>query len=244
MELKSKTALVTGAAIRVGKTIAEALAREGCNIVLHFGHSAKDAEKTALYIRDLYNVEVVTIQADLSSGGDISGIYDKLSRADIHLDILVNSAALFTESSLVSTTEEMWDNEFSVNLKAPFLLSKYFVKQLPEGQKGQIINMLDARSNRAGTDHFAYRLTKAALATMTQNLALELAPEIQVNGVALGAILPPPGKDTSHLNKIVQKRVPLKRSGSAEIVAENIIHLLKSEFLTGVILPIDGGEFL
>ncbi|MCZ7667911.1 MAG: SDR family oxidoreductase [Chloroflexi bacterium] len=111
-------------------------------------------------------------------------------------------------------------------------------------QPGKIINILDARVRRPATDHFVYRLAKGGLWQMTEMLALELAPQVTVNGVALGAILPPPGEGAAYLDKIARERVPLRRAGSAEIVAENVCHLLRQDFLTGVIVPIDGGEFL
>jgi NAD(P)-dependent dehydrogenase (short-subunit alcohol dehydrogenase family) len=132
----------------------------------------------------------------------------------------------------------------AINLRAPFFLSQAFARQLPPGAPGQIINVTDARVLRAGYDYLAYRLTKSALVTLTRALALELAPQIRVNAVALGAILPPPGEDERYLQQLAQERVPLRRTGSAEIVAANVLHLLQQPFLTGVIFPIDGGEFL
>jgi glucose 1-dehydrogenase len=130
----------------------------------------------------------------------------------------------------------------SVNLRAPYLLSRAFAVQVPE--QGKIINILDARIRQPAPDHFVYRLTKSALATMTAQMALALAPKITVNAVALGAILAPPGKDDSYLQNLAEKRVPLKRHGSPDIVAENVLHLLRQDFLTGVVIPVDGGEFL
>ena len=162
-----------------------------------------------------------------------------------HIDILINSAAIFPEKDTFTGTHPvLWDQIMNINLRAPFLLSQAFAAQLPAETPGKIINILDARLRHPATDHFVYRFAKGSLAQMTEMLALELAPHITVNGVALGAILPPPGKDASHLDAIAQKRVPLRRAGSAEIVAENVLHLLRQDFLTGVIIPIDGGEFL
>ncbi len=135
-------------------------------------------------------------------------------------------------------------NLFSVNLRAPFLLSRAFAAQIPDHRQGKIIHVTDSRVRHAGPDHFAYRLTKGGLWQMTEMMALELAPRITVNGVALGAILPPSGKEVADLQRIAKSRVPLKRHGSAEIIAENVLHLLCQDFLTGVVLPIDGGEFL
>jgi glucose 1-dehydrogenase len=132
----------------------------------------------------------------------------------------------------------------AVNLRAPFFLSQAFAAQLPPDLEGQIVNITDARVLRAGFDHLAYRLTKSALVSLTQALALELAPRIRVNAVALGAILPPPGEDERYLQELARKDVPLQQPGNAEMVAANVLHLLRQPFLTGVILPIDGGQFL
>ncbi|NJN82467.1 MAG: SDR family oxidoreductase, partial [Caldilineaceae bacterium] len=139
---------------------------------------------------------------------------------------------------------ELFDRLFAINLRAPFLLSQAFAAQLPQNAKGNIINILDARLNRPLPDHFVYRLAKGGLWQMTQMLALELAPRATVNAVALGAILPPPGQGQEYLDRMAQEQVPLRRAGSARIVTENVLHLLTQDFLTGVIVPIDGGQFL
>ena len=120
----------------------------------------------------------------------------------------------------------LWERLLAVNLRAPFLLSRAFAAQVPEDGQGKIINITDSRVRRPGTDHFVYRLTKGGLWQMTEMLALELAPRISVNGVALGAILPPPGKDSGYLEKIAKERVPLKRAGNAEDVGESVLYLL------------------
>ena len=130
----------------------------------------------------------------------------------------------------------------AINVRAPFLLCREFSAHLPDDATGNIVNILDSRIFHAGRDHFAYRITKEALAAMTRNLAVDLAPRIRVNGVAPGAVLPPPGQDVSFLEALVEKRVPLKFAGSPEHVAAQVVHLLNSEFLTGVILPVDGGN--
>jgi NAD(P)-dependent dehydrogenase (short-subunit alcohol dehydrogenase family) len=129
-------------------------------------------------------------------------------------------------------------------LRSAFLLCQAFASQIPEDGHGAIVNISDARIYRPGTKHLAYRLTKSALLGMTENLALELAPRIRVNALALGAILPPPEKDQSYLDQLAQEKVPLRRSGSAEIVAENVIHLLEQDFITGDTIKLDGGQFL
>ena len=132
----------------------------------------------------------------------------------------------------------------AINLRAPFLLSRLFAEQVPADGRGAIVNILDARIYRPAGDHFAYRIAKAGLAAMTEMLAQDLAPRITVNGVAPGAMLPPPGKDAEWLRRLGEKRVPLKRPGNPLDVAESVLFLLMEDFLTGCILRLDGGEYL
>lgn len=244
MDLNGKTAVVTGGAIRVGKALVLALAEAGCNLFIHYGRSATEARQTQAEVK-AFGVQAVIHSANLAEAAEVVGVMETAVATFGPIDILINSAAIFPETDTFTSTDlALWDTLMNVNLRAPFLLSRAFTAQLPAGQSGKIINILDARLRQPAADHFVYRFTKGSLWQMTEMLALELAPAITVNGVALGAILPPPGKDASYLEALAQKRVPLRRAGSAEIVAENVLHLLRQDFLTGVIIPIDGGEFL
>jgi NAD(P)-dependent dehydrogenase (short-subunit alcohol dehydrogenase family) len=241
--LAGKVALVTGGAIRVGRAIVLALAEAGCEVVIHYGSSAGPAEETAAEAAAI-GVQVHTMRADLARQDDTEALVPAAVRAAGRIDILVNNAAIFEEGGLAEANAPQWERELAINLRAPFFLSQAFVRQLPAGREGQIVNITDARVLRAGSDHLIYRLTKSGLVTLTRALALELAPQVRVNAVALGAILPPPGEDESYLQQLAQERVPLRRPGSAELVAANVLHLLQQPFLTGVVLPLDGGEFL
>jgi len=244
MELKGKVAVITGGAIRVGRALTLALAEVGCKVFIHYGRSAGPAEQTQAEAQKL-GVEAVIYSANLLDATEAQSLIPAAIERFEQVDILINSAAIFPEEDRFSTTDlALWDKLMAVNLRAPFLFSQAFAAQVPEGGQGKIINILDARVRRPAPDHFVYRLTKGGLWTMTEMLAQELAPRITVNAVALGAILPPPGADVSYLDKLAQEKVPLKRAGSAEIVAENVLHLLRQDFLTGVIVPIDGGQFL
>jgi len=120
-------------------------------------------------------------------------------------------------------------------------LCQMFAKSLQPSQAGHIINLVDWRAQRAGTSHLPYRISKAGLVTLTECLALELAPEIQVNAIAPGAILPPPGQDASYLNKRAEQ-IPLKRAGSPQDVCDALLYLLRSDFVTGEVLSVSGGE--
>jgi glucose 1-dehydrogenase len=160
------------------------------------------------------------------------------------LDILINNAAIFPDTDTFTTTDRtLWDELFAVNLRAPFFLSQAFARHLGQRQ-GNIVNIADARVRHPQTDHFAYRLTKGALWQMTEMLALELAPRATVNAIALGAILPPPGRNHRYLEDIAARHIPLRRPGDAKDVAENVLHLLTQEFVTGTVIELDGGQFL
>jgi glucose 1-dehydrogenase len=243
MNLQGKVAVVTGGAVRIGRAITLGLAAAGCDVFIHYGSSAEMARRTqgeaaALGVR----AEIYT--ANLAEVAAVQGVIPAAGRMFGRVDILVNSAAIFLDGGLMETTVAMWEEQMAINLRAPFLLSQAFAAQVAADGRGAIVNVTDARVFRPAADHFAYRLTKSALVTMTETLAHDLAPRITVNAVALGAILAPPGKDEAYLQGIAEQRVPLRRPGSPAMVAENVLHLLRQEFVTGVTLRLDGGEFL
>lgn len=238
-----RTALVTGSAVRLGREIALALARAGADVAIHYGRSAGEAARVVQEIEALGR-RSVALDADLRDPDATTALVDRATAALGPVDLLVNSAAVFEPGGLRETTLERFDHHLEVNLRAPFLLSRRFVELLPDGSEGAIVNIGDARTNRPGPGHFAYRLAKAALEAMTKNLAVELAPRIRVLMIAPGAILPAPGEPPERLEEIARTRVPLRRHGSAAAVAGHIVHLLKDPFLTGVVLPVDGGEWL
>ncbi len=244
MELKRKVALITGGATRLGRGITLALARAGCHVFIHYGRSVGPAQQTEVDAKTL-GVDTYLHAADLADEKATQSIIPAAQKQFRKLDILINNAAIFPETDTFTKTDmALWERVSAVNLRAPFLLSRAFAAQVPKDGKGKIINITDSRVRRPGTDHFVYRLTKGGLWQMTEMLALELEPRISVNAVALGAILPPPGKDGGYLEKIAKEQVPLKRPGSTEDVVESVLYLLGQDFLTGTILPVDGGEFI
>jgi pteridine reductase len=155
---------------------------------------------------------------------------------------LINSASIFSPVDLASTTLDSWEAHFRVNLTAPFLLCQAFPSLIEPGGKGRIVNILDWRALRPGKDHLPYTITKAALAALTQSLAVELAPEITVNGLAFGAILPP--SDGGETDGILE-HVPAGRWAHLEEVGEALLFLLEGpEYITGEIIHLDGGRHL
>lgn len=240
--LKGQTALVTGGAVRIGRAICLQLAEQGCNLAIHYGHSEQAAQDLARTLTEKYPIKASIFQADLSKAESCDHLIDQILTSIPQLDILVNNAAIFPEpDEFKNINQDTWQKLMDINLRAPLFLSHAFAQQQ---QPGSIINIIDARYQKTGTDHFMYRLGKHGLAELTRMLALELAPQIRVNAIAPGAILPPPGKGTDFLERNKRKLVPLNSIGNAEHIANNVIHLLKQEFMTGQIISIDGGEFI
>jgi NAD(P)-dependent dehydrogenase (short-subunit alcohol dehydrogenase family) len=236
--LNGKTILITGAARRLGRLFALACARAGADIIIHHAHSDEDAKQ----VRD----EIESIGRNAYILASDFGTPDAVSRLislanDISpLYALVNSAAVFEPLSFNDTTLDDWNRHFNINLTAPFLLSQEFARQTNEGC---IVNILDWRALRPAADHFPYTISKAALAAMTKSLAVALAPRITVNGLALGAILPP-SDNLSASEKIIEN-VPAKRWSEAGEVEEALLFLLTCPaYITGEIIHVDGGRHL
>ncbi|MFB0537282.1 MAG: SDR family oxidoreductase [Anaerolineae bacterium] len=242
MELNGKVAIVTGGAVRLGKALALALAEHGARLVIHYGSSAGPAQETVTEIKAMGS-DALVIQADLSQSGEAPSIVERAVAHFGQVDILVNSAAIFESGNWDDTTEANWDRHFAINLKSPFFLSQAFAAHVGPQRAGHIVNIADWRGVRPGTDHVAYTLTKAALIAMTKSLALALAPNIQVNAIAPGMILPPPGEDQSYLERKAGK-IPAQRVGSPEDIGKALIFLLRSDFVTGDLIFVTGGEHL
>ena len=244
MDLQGKTALVTGAGVRIGRAIARALAARGCALFIHYGRSGGPAEAVRDEARGL-GVDAQVFGADLADATQVARILPAATAAFGGVDVLVNNAAIFPEADRFETTDTaLWDKLFAINLRAPFLLSQAFAAQRAAAHPGVVVNVCDARTRQPGADHFAYRLTKGGLWQMTEMLAAALAPAVRVNGVALGAILPPPGRDESYIREYANRRVPLGHPGGSPAVVDAVLYLLEQDFVTGAVLPLDGGEFL
>lgn len=236
--LNGKTVLVTGAARRVGKIFALACARAGADVVIHHGHSDEEAARVREEIARLGHRAWV-FKADLNDPSAAGSLIPRISEST-PLHALVNSAAIFESLSLENTSLEAWEKHLAINLTAPFLLSQAFARQAPEG--GRIVNIVDWRALRPAADHFPYTISKAALASMTKSLAVALAPRIIVNGLALGAILPPSdGKAPLDITK----NIPAGRWAEEDEVEQSLLFLLTCPaYITGQIIHLDGGRHL
>ncbi len=233
-ELAGKTALVTGSARRVGKAIALGLAREGVNVVMHYLRSEEEAKKLGEELTGL-GVKSWLIRGDFSEGhGDL---IDRAIEYAGKIDLLVNNASIFTRDK--ELLEDI-DRNMRVNAFTPLMLGNRLFER--EG-RGSIVNILDTRIIGCDFDHLSYYLSKKTLEALTRCMALKFAPNVAVNGVAPGLILPPPGKDYSYLDQL-KDTVPLRRHGSVDDVVEATIFLLKSEFITGQVVYVDGGKHL
>ncbi len=241
MELKGKTALVTGGGIRLGRAIVLALAKEGCHVAIHFNTSREEAIEGKEQCLEL-GVKADVFQFDLSDFSKVDQLMTEVNETFGVVSVLINSAGNYKKGSGLKTELDSLQSSFNVNLFAPWWLTKAFVKQLPDDQNGKIVNICDAGIFRTATDHFAYRLTKKALFEMTRMFALELAPNITVNAVAPGIMMPLAGYEHIDMDQVAERKIPLNRIGSPEIIAENVLHLLHQDFMTGSIIKVDGGE--
>lgn len=236
--LQGKTILITGAARRVGRLFALACGRAGANVILHHRHSPAEAEALRDEIASLGHQAWVLV-ADFSHPESVSQLIDQACALS-PLYGLVNSAAIFEPLSMQETSLDDWNRHLAINLTAPFLMSQAFAKHVKDGR---IVNILDWRALRPGADHFPYTITKSALAAMTKSLAAALAPTITVNGLALGAILPP--ADSPSAGEKTIEAVPAKRWSEASEVEEALLFLLAGPaYITGEIIHLDGGRHL
>lgn len=240
LDLKDKTILITGAGRRVGRSLALAVARSGGDVLIHYGASRLEAENLQQEITSLGRKANV-IQADLADPSAVEKLFQQaVAYGPVHG--LVNNASIFEPLDWQTTRLEDWNRHLMVNLTAPFLLSQAFARALPEGMQGRIINILDWRAFRPGPDYLPYTISKSGLTALTQSLAIALAPRITVNGLGLGAILPPSdGSDTTGLLQFV----PAKRWASLDEVDDALLFLLAGPaYITGEVIHVDGGRHL
>ena len=234
--LSGKTALVTGAAKRLGRAAAIALAHQGANVAVHYNQSEQAAAALCDELQG-FGVKRWTIQADLSDTGQAERLFQEtIAQAGV-IDVLVNNASIFEKETLWETSEDsLWRN-LQIHSVAPLMLARALAQQ---GRAAHVINLLDTRVTAYDRHHASYHLSKRMLLTLTRMLALELAPKIAVNAIAPGLILPPAGEDESYLQNLAHCN-PLNRYGCPQDVADAILFLLRSQFITGQVIYVDGG---
>jgi pteridine reductase len=237
-------ALITGAGRRVGAVTARTLHAAGYDLALHYRHSADDARALADALERQRSGSTLLLQAELADLPALPAMIEQLLAHYGRLDALVNNASTFFPTPLGTATPQQWNALFASNAQAPFFLSQAAIPALREA-RGSIVNMIDIYAERPLAEHPLYCMAKAALAAMTRSLALELGPEIRVNGVAPGAVLwPSDGKPYADQQTMLA-RTPLQRAGTPEDVAGTVLWLLRdAPYVTGQIIRVDGGRTL
>ena len=242
MDPNAKVALVTGAGRRIGRALALALGDTGCRVAVHYNHSEQDANETASLIKAMGN-EAITVKADLEDPTQVENLAAHVNEQLGPIEIMVNNASVFDKVGLKEVSAEEFDRHLAINVRAPFLLAKSMNEQLATGSPGKIINLNDWR--KARPTRFAYGVTKSALSGLTRTLALSMAPNVQVNEIALGAILPPADIPIDRpRDKIAINLGPADRMGSLNEVADAMMMLIKNDFITGETINVDGGRHI
>jgi|SRR5579875_996131 len=243
MDLNGKVALVTGAARRVGQAIAFALAQRGATVAVHHRMSGNEANATVAQIRAAGG-KAWPYMADLQHVVQIEAMIGHIEKDLGRLDILVNSASIFYRKAIAEVTEQDWDANLDINLKAPFFLAKSASAIMRRNGAGKIVNIGDWAGIRPYNNYLPYTVSKAGLIGLTKALAKALAPEVQVNCLALGPVLPPEGYDEAEVQRLARFTLT-GRLGTPQDVVEGVLFFCEgSDFATGSTLVLDGGRLI
>ena len=243
MQAAGKIAIVTGAARRVGKAIALALAERGADVVITYHRSAAEARHTVREIEG-HGVCGMAVQGDITSSTQVSGMVQRVMERFGRIDILVNNASNYYKTPFATLTEDQWDDLVGTNLKGTFLMSKRVGDEMLKVRSGKIINLADWAGFRPYQDYIPYCVAKAGVIAFTKALAKTLAPDIQVNAVAPGPVMLPEDF-TDREREAVVRATPLKRVGSPADVAQTVVFLVEgSDFITGTTIMVDGGRLI
>ncbi len=245
MLLAGKSALITGAANRIGAQIARTLHENGANLIIHYRNSETAALALADELNRQRNKSTTTLRVELNEIKDMQKLAKEAADAFGQLDILVNNASSFYPTPIGTIDQQDWDDLLSSNFKAPLFLSQACYPFLQKNS-GVIINMLDIYATTPLKKHSLYSCAKAANQMLVKSLALELAPEVRVNGIAPGAILWPQQSDAAEAETQQQilKQIPLQRTGHPDNIAQSVLFLVSNDYVTGEILRVDGGRLL
>jgi pteridine reductase len=243
--MQNKTALITGSAKRVGAVLARTLHAEGMNIAIHYHASSKEAIALCDELNQVRSNSAISVQANLLETSHLPNLINAVETAFGRLDFLVNNASSFYPTPIGEITEKNWEELFGSNLKAPLFLAQAAVPLLKKNQ-GCIVNIVDIHGQQPLKSYTVYCLAKAGLWMLTKSLAKELGPEIRVNGIAPGAVLWPDNKNelSEKVSEQIISRTALKRPGTPEDIAQTLVFLIKSNYITGQIIAVDGGRTL
>ncbi|MBU1436491.1 MAG: pteridine reductase [Gammaproteobacteria bacterium] len=246
-----KVALVTGSAKRLGREIITTLHHAGFNVIVHCRQSVIDAEQLCQQLNLIRPGSAIWLSADLTNDQALNEFAAKIPRCFGKLDVLVNNASSFYPTPVASATLAQWDDLFGSNVKAPFFLTQALAPELSK-QKGCVINLVDIHAEKPLAEHSVYCMAKAALVMMTKSLARDLAPTIRVNGIAPGAILWPSEQPTTATmptlteqdKSSILAQIPLGHLGQPTDIAQTVLFLATSPYITGQIVAVDGGRSL
>ena len=243
MKLKGKVALVTGAAKRIGREIALALAGRGCHVAITYRSSRKEAEATAAAIRRK-GVRAMAVEADLLDSNQVRQAVRSVESRFGRIDVLVNNASSFYPTPWATVTDAQWEDLIGTNLSGPWRFAQAAAPGMKRRGTGKIINIADVAAFSPWPTYLPYCAAKGGLVTLTWGLAKALAPEIQVNAIAPGPILMPKEIKSAERKRAIEKTL-LKRPGDPKDIVAAVLFLLEgSDFVTGVVLPVDGGRLL
>ena len=241
MNIRGKTALVTGGAHRVGKAITLMLAEHGANVVVNYYSSAEAARQTVEEVQAL-GVEALAVQGDVSNLADVRHMVQQVMERFGGVDVLINSASLFGKHAFPTDDYETWHRVTGVTIDGSFYVSNEIAPSMLARGGGAIVNIVDLSAWQPWPNFTAHSVGKAALLALTRQMALELAPTVRVNAVAPGPVLPPPGYSPAQLERIAQRTL-VKRWGRAEDVAAAVKYLVEADYVTAEVIRVDGGEF-
>ncbi len=242
--LEGQVAVVTGAAKRIGKSIAVRLAAEGAAVVVNYATSRADAEEVAREIA-AKGGRAIAVKADVTKRRETAALMVAADREFGRVDILVNNAGVFFPAQFAELTEEQWDRAMNVNLKSQYLCAQAAAPLMKRQGRGRIVNLASVGGLLAWPRYTHYCVSKAGVIMLTRCLARALAPEILVNSVAPGTIEFPGDeiREAEHIRDFVE-RVPLHRTGRGEDIADAVAYLATSDFVTGQTIVVDGGRIL
>lgn len=245
--LTGRVALVTGGAVRVGRTIALALARRGAHVVLTYRSSAEEAARTAEELETTgaaFGSRALALSCDVTRASEVDAVFERVDADFGRLDLLVNNAAIFEETPFESLDPASWQAHLDVNLTGPMTFAlRAGQRMLLQDEGGLIVNIACAGAVKAWPRYMAYCTSKAGLWMLTQCLAKALAPKVRVNAVAPGPVLHPESYDDERRRRSVRNTV-LQRSGRPEDVARAVLFAWDSDYTTGALLPVEGGRLI
>ena len=238
----AQNVLITGGATRIGRVISIALGKAGWDVVVHHHRSKRDAEEVVSTLQDL-GVRTFAVAADFSDPHQTANLISDAKSRLGPIDCLINNAALFEYDNINTLSRESWDTHFNINLTAPLLLSQKFAEQVSANGEGNIINIIDQRVWNPTPHFISYTLSKTGLWTLTQTLALALAPKVRVNGIGPGPTLPS-ARQTKEDFELQWQTLPLKRRVMPQDISDAVLYILSAKSMTGQMIALDSGQHL